>query len=332
MGKGRLRDKLVSRQQTTFYASRSEDKTTFHCVAAEVSGCPITEAPKIFIERKTWEMFVSLCGRCKTEWMVYLFGESCDKVGVREVGGPNTLITGYYFPPQTATGTSVDVPTGTRPRKGVIGALHSHVNFNAFFSGTDKDHSNWPMEIIVNSRGDYEALIRYKLNCNNWAKGKAEVYLLGEPEGLGELNKALAKGEGLVKKGLAKHAVEDDGKDELPVEVEVEPTARQWPSQFGSYQRSLLPVSSLPSYGGSYHRNERERAVSDSCEGEIVDVADDGSELITIACTACEESGIVDNGPGTAIKSCSKCNGWARLLASGEAIASGPPDGFYIGR
>jgi hypothetical protein len=75
-----------------------------------------------------------------------------------------------YFPPQTASGSHVDVPADVQPRQGVIGAVHSHVAMNVFFSGTDLSHSNWDVEIVVNRRAEFKMMTRFKLGCGRWAK------------------------------------------------------------------------------------------------------------------------------------------------------------------
>jgi hypothetical protein len=147
-----------------------KDDETFTCDSVEVSGkCPIANVPNIYIAEHLWNLFIDLAAAVDTEWMVLLYGKQ------EEEG--NYVLGQFYFPPQTVSPTSVDIPTGVVPKAGVIAALHSHVQMNAFFSGTDKDHSNWPVEIVLNARGNYEAICRHKLECGRYAKSESKVML-----------------------------------------------------------------------------------------------------------------------------------------------------------
>src|SRR5205814_10442916 len=126
--------------------------------------------PDILIPITMWECFLSCCKEYDTEWIALLKG----KLDKDNEGKDAYKIESFYFPPQVASGAHVDVPTGVRPKPGTIGAIHSHVDMGVFWSGTDTDHSNWPVEIVINRRENYEALSRYQLKCGEWAKGQAK--------------------------------------------------------------------------------------------------------------------------------------------------------------
>jgi len=310
-----------------FHVSQpKQDEHTFHCAAAasdEISGCPIAHKTEVYMSNKLWYALVELCGQIDSEWIALLFGK---------VEDGNYHISHLYFPPQTATGTSVDIPTGIAPKAGVIGALHSHVNMNAFFSQTDKDHSNWPLEIVLNAKGNYEAIARQQLKCGSWSKPDAKVLLEGGKWSelkissklrmltifVEALERAFAAGKRRAAKG-ASVAVEDDSQ-------EVDTTARIATDKIGSAQ--LLPVSQadgLSESSGPYGNGTSAHMLT----------SDDGSELADAnleECSNCEGIGLVDERIGgfdsTAI--CPKCNGWGKLLDGKPISAQGPPEGLSI--
>ncbi len=159
----------------TFY---KKDEAVFHCAEASeiVAKCPLNPlVPHILIPITMWDCFLSCCKEYDTEWIALLIG----KLGKDSTGAAAYIIDKFYFPPQTASGAHVDVPTGVKPKPGTIGAIHSHVNMGVFWSGTDTAHSNWPVEIVINRKEEYESLSRYQLKCGEWAKGKSEVRLTG---------------------------------------------------------------------------------------------------------------------------------------------------------
>lgn len=186
----------------------AKDEGIFCVESNEVTGsCPLNpKVPEILVDAKTWGSWLKATEAFNTEWIALLFG----KEGFTSTGSPCYIIEDYYFPPQTATGTHVDVPTGVVPKPGVIGAIHSHVGMNVFFSATDKAHSNWPVEIVINRKHDYEAVARYKLKCGEWAKGGAKVFLTGSSLDLSvkdALDKAFKLGEVMEKEVRAKVAI-----------------------------------------------------------------------------------------------------------------------------
>ena len=290
-----------------FYATPKKDEETFHCESAEIEGkCPIMQVPEVHVPYGMWDTFIELADSCDTEWLALLLG----RLNVAE---NRYEVTGFYFPPQTATGTSVDVPTnGPDPRPGTIGAIHSHVKMQAFWSSTDKAHSNWPLEIVINARGEYAALVRFQLKCGGYTKQDSKVMLEGErPDPLGwtELSQAFAQGARLARtKGSAK-----EDSSEIPIKVPVQ--------------------TALSLVGGNGGMSSGANSLTDT-------VPDDGSAAHeppdqTQECYECKGVGLVDPpvneygyiGAGIFEPDiCGKCNGWGRLL-NGQAIsAQAPPD------
>lgn len=183
-----------------FKGGVAKEDGVFTCVdTGEITkDCPIAKVPNILINAQVWDCWMRICDEVDTEWIAHLKGA----MGKDSKGEAAYIIDNFYFPPQTASGTHVDVPTGVRPRAGVIGAVHSHVGMGVFFSATDIAHSNWPVEIVINRKREYEAVARHKLRCGEWAKNKTKVYLTGSslPEGiLKAVNKAFDDGAKLDK-------------------------------------------------------------------------------------------------------------------------------------
>lgn len=172
------------KDENTFTTEPAPDTEVFHCEESnEIIGiCPIATTPTILVPSLTWDHWMKLADRIATEWIAHLIGH----IGANSKGEPAYIIERYYFPPQTASGAHVEVPTGYSPRAGVIGAVHSHVRMGVFFSATDIKHSNWPVEIVINAKREFEAVVRHPLKCGIFAKNKAEVFLTGEnmPEGV----------------------------------------------------------------------------------------------------------------------------------------------------
>lgn len=148
----------------------------FHCAESDelTKECPIAKVPDIYFNNRQWDVLMHCTEEYDTEWIALLLGE------LTEIEGkPIYQIKDFYFPPQTASGTHVDVPIEVRPKAGTIGAIHSHVNMGVFFSGTDVAHSNWPVEIVINRKRDYKAVARHKLKCGEYAKNDAKVFVTG---------------------------------------------------------------------------------------------------------------------------------------------------------
>lgn len=207
MSKKRQKDNYTfSVHDSTFHGSSSHSEDgVFKCEeAGEITDtCPLKpKVPSILIPTMMWNTFIQLTKAYDTEWIALLMG----KEGKDSKGEAAYIIDKYYFPPQVASRAHVDVPTGTKPRAGTIGAIHSHVGMGVFWSPTDKAHSNWPVEIVINRKAEYKALSRFKLKCGEWAKGDGEVYITGD--GLAgvvrkEIDGAFAKGKELAEAAKA---------------------------------------------------------------------------------------------------------------------------------
>src|SRR5579859_4457998 len=159
--------------QTTTQPKGSD---TFTCAVDGVSACSRAPVPKIHVDARIWEGIVGLCQRFSTEWLAYM-------IGTKDAEG-NYEIKGLTFPEQTAGGAHVrrgDDPDFRVP-EGTIGAIHSHVRMSAFFSTTDVAHANWPVEVVVNAKGEYETSVRVTLPCGESMRRKADILILTSGE------------------------------------------------------------------------------------------------------------------------------------------------------
>lgn len=143
---------------------------TFHCVVDEVTACSRAPKSRAWIDPQLWYAMIDLCGSCKNEWLGYLIGEQKDD---------GLHLAELYFPPQTAGGAHVHAETqgDFQAKPGTVAAIHSHVSMQAFFSEVDLKHANWPLEIVLNSRGEYKASMRVTLPCGESMRKDATVVL-----------------------------------------------------------------------------------------------------------------------------------------------------------
>ena len=141
-------------------------KEVFWSYTGDVKGCPIAPEPKITMPVEMWQSLWQLTALSNNEWIAYLIGKLEDG---------KALIEEVYFPEQTVTGASCEVPTEVEAKPNTIGAIHSHVGMEAFWSKTDEDHANWPIEIVLNRKGDYKALMRVKLDCSRWSRVECKL-------------------------------------------------------------------------------------------------------------------------------------------------------------
>jgi hypothetical protein len=298
-----------------FHSSAKQDDETFTCASTDVEGkCPIMQVPEVHVPYEMWDTFIELADACETEWLALLKGEFNTERNVYEVKD-------FYFPPQTATGTSVSVADGPRapaPQAGTIGAIHSHCKMGAFWSSTDKAHSNWPLEIVINAKGEYAALVRFQLKCGSYTKQDAKVMLLGQrpeppdPPFWAELSAAFAQGAKLTRtKGRAR---EDDPE-------EPEETGGQRPLALVSEQPltqivSEQPMSEqVPDDSSAAHEAPLDQTEEcPKCQGVGL------VELIDSAMAAMY--GVGDVEPDI----CGKCNGWGRLMNGKPISAQAPAD------
>ena len=148
------------------HGTQQPKKEVFWSCAGDVKGCPIAPEPKITMPVEMWQSLWQLTALSNNEWIAYLIGKLEDG---------KALIEEVYFPEQTVTGTSCEVPTEVQAKPNTIGAIHSHVGMGAFWSKTDEDHANWPIEIVLNRKGDYKALMRVKLDCSRWSRVECKL-------------------------------------------------------------------------------------------------------------------------------------------------------------
>lgn len=143
------------------------------CEVADVKDCPIVKAPIVEVPVEMYRTWIELAQEFDTEWMAYLIGTIDAQTG-------RGTITEMYFPPQSASGAHVEQPDESyRPRPGTIAAVHSHVQMEVFFSKTDEDHANWPVEIVINARGESKMAMRVKLECGRFSRVTGKVMLTG---------------------------------------------------------------------------------------------------------------------------------------------------------
>ena len=172
--------------------SKNRGSDTFTCSVDGVSACSKAPQVDILFDSRLWQSIVGLCERFNTEWMAYLIGQ-------KDANG-DYVIAKLVFPEQTAGGAHVkrEVDPEFKPEPNTVGVIHSHVAMQAFFSSTDKAHANWPVEIVVNRKGEYEVSTRVQLPCGESMRRSSRVMLLtgGQLDSMeATLKEALRKGE-----------------------------------------------------------------------------------------------------------------------------------------
>ena len=154
----------------SYYTPKPDHDWT--CTVADTVGCPIATA-QVEMPVEMYQACTELAGEFATEWIAFLKGD------LNQAGG-RARITSMYFPPQSASGAHVEVPDETfRPEPGTIGAIHSHNTMGAFWSKTDEDHANWPIEIVINAKGESKMRMRVKLECGRWSRIDGKIVLTG---------------------------------------------------------------------------------------------------------------------------------------------------------
>jgi hypothetical protein len=158
---------------TSGYSSgtQSVPQTDWTCDAKDLTSCPVVGEPIVEVPRWMYEEWTALAGEVDTEWICYLVGE------MKPAGA---AIEAFYFPPQLASGAHVAQPDDSfRPQPRTIGATHSHVKMGAFWSKTDEDHANWPVEIVINAKGESKCRVRLQLECHRYARIDSKIKLTG---------------------------------------------------------------------------------------------------------------------------------------------------------
>jgi proteasome lid subunit RPN8/RPN11 len=130
------------------------------CTDLDISKCEIKIGTVVwgYIQAMMYEMK-------SNEFAVYLLGSINED-------GQKFIIDDYYVPKQEVNPIKVDVkeeiytiPKEIRER--IIGYLHSHHSMGYSSSGTDREHLNHPLHIIIAHQG-YEATIRKRVGCGKW--------------------------------------------------------------------------------------------------------------------------------------------------------------------
>lgn len=147
---------------------------TFTC-PEDLTTCPVAPKASVEITIEMFNQWTYLARRFSTEWIAYLLGE-------RSATDPNkVIISGMYFPKQKANGGHCSAED-REILPGTIGAVHSHVGMNVFFSNEDVAHFNHDIELVVNNRGEIRANGRTRLDCGRYHRAEARVILSGTDE------------------------------------------------------------------------------------------------------------------------------------------------------
>jgi len=165
--RGRVGRDGITQQQR---ADPGEDDDVFYCDEVEevTRACPIYKGrPTLSISPTLLSSLIGLAGRMREEWLAYLKGRYSVRTG-------RGRITSVYFPPQEVSAAHCEPDNHYRPRRGTIGVIHSHAEMEAFFSTTDVKHMNWPVEIVINSRAEYQLMARVRLRCGEIARVEGE--------------------------------------------------------------------------------------------------------------------------------------------------------------
>lgn len=169
------------------------DTKTWRCEA--LMGCPLEKQqtkPDIVMTSEMYYALVDLARAVETEWFGYMQGE---------MDGRTATLRTVHFPPQKATHTHCEPLEDARAPEGTICAVHSHNTMKAFFSSTDDGHANWPIEIVLNAKGEIAGRMRVPLRCGEYELVNARVLLSGTTladEYTPALKEALAAGAAVV--------------------------------------------------------------------------------------------------------------------------------------
>ncbi len=154
---------------TTQSTHRYSDE--FSC-PPDLTDCPVAAPPSVTVPYEMFQKWISMAKALSTEWIAFLKGH--------ESSPGQYIIEDMYIPPQYATGSFCEAEDG-HIQPGTIGAVHSHVGMNVFFSSTDVEHMNHNIELVVNNKGEIIANGRTKLDCGRFHRMTAKVFLAGAP-------------------------------------------------------------------------------------------------------------------------------------------------------
>lgn len=138
----------------------------------DLTSCPVAAPPSVTVPYELFQKWIYMAKGLTTEWIAFLKGS--------EPSPGQYLIEDMYIPLQRASGSFCEAEDG-QILPGTIGAVHSHVGMNVFFSDTDVKHMNHNIELVVNNKGDIIANGRTKLDCGRYHRMTAKVYLSGAP-------------------------------------------------------------------------------------------------------------------------------------------------------
>jgi len=105
------------------------------------------------------------------EFAVWLLGHF-NSEGIPEV-------LNYYIPEQEVSSTAANITEENVPEevsKNIIGHLHSHHSMGCTPSGTDIQHLNYPVHIIISNKGN-SCIVRKKTKCGHIIRSNSEIEL-----------------------------------------------------------------------------------------------------------------------------------------------------------
>jgi hypothetical protein len=156
-----------------FVSNFTKPADEWSCETDITGDCPILgdDKPVVRIPAQMFYDFVHMADKLDVEWLAYLKGAQ---------NGLDWEIKEFYIPRQSVGGAHVDPIPETQEdmQPDTIGAIHSHVRMAAFWSTTDTDHMNHPVELVVNAHGDMKAMVRVKLECGRFVRKDAKIVLL----------------------------------------------------------------------------------------------------------------------------------------------------------
>lgn len=100
-------------------------------------------------------------------------------------------ILDYYIPEQEVSATAANITekdAAPEITKNIIGHLHSHHSMGCTPSGTDIQHLNYPVHIIISDKGN-SCIVRKKTKCGRIVKSNAEIELRYNVDGIQGLDK-----------------------------------------------------------------------------------------------------------------------------------------------
>jgi len=134
--------------------------------------CPFVENPEVIIPKDIWEDILWIKREMDNkEFAIYLVGNSIL---------PRYYIFGYIIPTQRVSSTSVEIEDfdiEEKYKNKIIGHMHSHGNMNAFHSGTDIEHFNYPIHIVIGENNETVCTIREYVWCGHLLKSEGKIII-----------------------------------------------------------------------------------------------------------------------------------------------------------